>query len=151
MNTPKAAVQKSMFRMTTSVEAEIAAPPAKVWPLLTDAMRFPAWNSTVTSIEGPIVLGQKLKIRVPTSPRTFTPTVVEFEPERRMVWRDGFAPMFTGTRTYSLTASPGGGTHFAMDEIFSGIMLPLIASSLPDFVPIFAQYAADLKRAAEAK
>ena len=30
-----------------------------------------------------------------------------------------------------------------------GLMLPMIAGSLPDFVPVFTQYAADLKRAAE--
>jgi hypothetical protein len=31
----------------------------------------------------------------------------------------------------------------------SGLMLPMIAGGLPDFVPVFTQYAADLKRAAE--
>lgn len=36
-----------------------------------------------------------------------------------------------------------------MAEIFSGLMLPLIAGKLPDFAPIFERYAADLKKAAE--
>jgi hypothetical protein len=36
-----------------------------------------------------------------------------------------------------------------MVERFSGIMLPLIKGSLPDFGPIFEAYARDLKRAAE--
>jgi hypothetical protein len=36
-----------------------------------------------------------------------------------------------------------------MVEVFSGLMLPMIAGSLPNFGPAFEQYAADLKRAAE--
>ena len=36
-----------------------------------------------------------------------------------------------------------------MDEVFSGLMLPLIRSSLPDFAPIFERYALDLQAEAE--
>ena len=35
-------------------------------------------------------------------------------------------------------------------EVFSGVMLPMIKGSLPDFAPSFEAYAADLKREAEA-
>lgn len=149
MEQPQTNVKKSLFRWETSVKGEIGAPASKIWELLTDAARFPSWNSTISSIEGAIALGQKLGIRVPISPRTFTPTVVEFEPNRKMVWRDGFAPMFTGVRTFGLAPLADGGTRFSMSETFTGIMMPLIGRSLPDFVPVFAQYALDLKRAAE--
>jgi hypothetical protein len=37
-----------------------------------------------------------------------------------------------------------------MKEEFSGVMLPMIKGSLPDFAPVFEQYAEDLRRAAEA-
>ena len=141
---------RTTFRMECGVRVQIAAPAAKVWALLTDAAGFPKWNSTVTSIEGPIALGQKLILRVPSAPtQTFKPKVSEFEPVRRMVWRDGFAPMFQGVRSFELEAT-GERTEFSMVEVFSGAMLPMIAGSLPDFVPIFETYAADLKRAAEA-
>jgi hypothetical protein len=36
-----------------------------------------------------------------------------------------------------------------MTERFSGLMLPMIKGSLPDFGPIFETYAMDLRRAAE--
>jgi hypothetical protein len=36
-----------------------------------------------------------------------------------------------------------------MTEVFSGLMLPMIKRSLPDFGPSFTTYAADLKGAAE--
>jgi hypothetical protein len=39
--------------------------------------------------------------------------------------------------------------RFEMTETFSGLMLPMIASRLPDFGPIFERYAADLRAGAE--
>lgn len=140
---------ESTFTLRYAVRASIAASPQAIWARLTDAGGFSRWNSTVESIEGTIAPGQKLKIRVPAAPgRVFTPRVVEFVPEQRMTWRDGFAPMFQGTRTYTLT-SRGETTEFEMVEEFRGLMLPMIRSSLPDFRPIFDRYVADLKRACE--
>jgi hypothetical protein len=66
-----------------------------------------------------------------------------------MEWSDGMAPMFKGVRTFTLTKSASGDTEFKMVEVFSGLMLPLIKGSLPDFGPAFETYAADLKKAAE--
>ncbi len=135
----------STFRLGYRVRCEIRAPRERVWALLTDAKRFPAWNSTVTSLDGVIAVGQKLTLRVPISERTFHPRVRELVANERMVWADGFAPMFRGVRTFTL----GGGTTFEMAEVFSGLMLPMIRRSLPDFTDAFAAYATDLKRTAE--
>ncbi len=141
---------KTAFKMEVSVGVTIAAKPEKIWALLTDAAGFPKWNSTVTSIEGQIAEGQKIKVRVPVSTRVFPLKVGAVEPNRKMEWSDGFAPMFRGVRTFTLTPRADGTTDFAMAEVFSGLMLPMIAGSLPDFVPVFEQYAKDLKKAAEA-
>lgn len=141
---------ESAFSLRYAVRATIDAPPSRVWAKLTDAEGFPAWNSTVTSIEGPIELGKKLAIRVPIAKdRVFTPKVVELEPERRMVWQDGFFPMFQGTRTFTLTAA-GEKTEFEMVEVFRGVMLPMIKGSLPDFAPVFDTYVEDLAKACDA-
>jgi uncharacterized protein YndB with AHSA1/START domain len=138
---------ESTFSMAYAVEATIAAPPEAVWSKLTDAPRFSTWNSTVQSIEGAIALGNRLAIRVPHAPgRVFTPKVVEFVPNERMVWQDGFYPMFQGTRTFTLSRR-GADTEFKMVEVLRGIMLPMIKGSLPDFGPIFDRYAADLQAA----
>ena len=56
---------------------------------------------------------------------------------------------FKGVRTFSLLPNADGSTEFSMKEEFSGLMLPLIKGSLPDFAPVFETYAGDLKRAAE--
>lgn len=141
--------QEAAFSLRYAVKASIAAPPAAVWARLTDARAFPAWNTTVERIDGEIALGRRLRIRVPVAPgRTFTPTVAELDPGRRMVWRDGLFPLFQGTRTFTLRPM-GAATAFEMEEVFRGAMLPLVKRSLPDFRPVFDRFAADLKRACE--
>jgi hypothetical protein len=136
--------------MECAVQCDIKAPASRIWALLTDAPGFPRWNTTVTSLEGPIALGNKVTIRVPAAPkRAFRPTVTLFVPNAEMVWSDGMAPMFKGVRTYTLAPKQDGTTEFTMREVFAGVMLPLIKGSLPDFGPIFETYASDLKREAE--
>jgi hypothetical protein len=138
------------FRMDCSIRCEIAATPARIWALLTDAAGFPKWNSTVTSLKGPIALGQKLELKVTLDPkRTFKPKVTKLVENRAMEWSDGMAPMFKGVRQFTLTPKSDRITEFEMTEVFSGVMLPMIKKSLPDFRPAFEAYAADLKRAAE--
>jgi len=147
----KATKSATAFRMTCAVSIDIHAAPERIWALLTDAADFPRWNSTVTRITGTIKAGEKLALEVPAAPgRTFKPKVTELEAARRMVWSDGMAPMFKGVRTFTLDPQSDGTTTFTMEEVFSGVMLPMIKGSLPDFAPSFEAYAADLKREAEA-
>ena len=130
----------------------IAAPATTVWSLLTDLRAQAKWNSTLTSIEGKVALGERVSMKVPEAPRqTFNPKVVAYEEAKSMVWRLGFWPMFVSERTYRLTPGPQGSTEFTMTEIFRGLMLPMVARSLPDFGLMFERTAADLKAAAEAR
>lgn len=146
---PRTSRTQSTFKLEYAITIAIQAPPERLWTLLTTAADFPRWNSTVKSITGRIAAGEKIALQAAIAPeRTFNLTISEFVPQQRMVWRDGTAPMFTGVRTFSL--SPLGGlTEFHMAEVYSGMMLPMIAGSLPDFRPAFEQYARDLKREAE--
>lgn len=140
---------KSTFRLEYSAGINIQAKPERVWALMTNAGDFPRWNSTVKSIEGKIALGQTIKLVAAIAPaRTFSLSIIEFVPEKKMVWSDGNA-MFKGVRTYLLNAKGDGSTDFTMAEVYTGLMLPMIAGSLPDFGSTFEQYLADLKRAAE--
>lgn len=146
----KATRTKSVFRMQVAVAINIKAKPDKIWALLTDAQNFPRWNSTIQSIEGTIALGETIKLRATIAPkRTFSLKVTQLEPNSVMVWQDGSLPVFKGVRRFTLTPRNDGSTDFFMAEEFSGVMLPLIAGSLPDFRESFEHYAADLKRASE--
>jgi hypothetical protein len=132
--------------------ARIDAAPEKVWAILTDASGYPQWNPAVDRVEGEIAPGRKIKLFVPISPgRAFPLTVAEFQPPRRMVWT-GSMPLglFRGVRTFTLTPpAADGATEFHMREEFTGLMLPLIWRSMPDFSEAFAQFADGLKQRAE--
>lgn len=150
MQIPTAEKHETTFRQDCSIRCDIQANPEQIWSLLTDARRFTQWNSTVSSLEGDIALGRKLALKVTLDPkRTFTPKVTKLDAPKEMEWSDGFAPMFKGVRTFTLTPKGNGVTEFAMKEVFSGAMLPMIRGSLPDFGPAFEAFARDLKRAAE--
>jgi hypothetical protein len=148
---PAVSKNETTFRMDCRVRCDIRATPERIWALLTDASGFVRWSSTVTSLRGDIAVGRKLALEVKEAPgRTFSPKVTRLDDAREMVWSDGFAPMFRGVRTFKLTPKADGLTEFAMDEVFSGLMLPMIKKSLPDFGPAFEAFAEDLRRAAEA-
>jgi len=135
--------------MTCTVEINIRARVEIVWNLLTDAKGFSRWNSTVTSIEGQIGDGEHIRVHVPGTDRTFTPTVSDVVPGRRMVWSDGVSHIYRGVRTFVLTPRDDASTDFRMEECFSGVVFALTKRMLPDFRPIFEAYASDLKGEAE--
>ena len=140
----KATTVKKTFSRTTSVSIQIAAEPAMVWALLTNAQEFPNWNSTVTALEGNIATGEKIQLKSTLAPdRTFKLKVKEMIPNQMMVWGDAM-----GKRTYTLEESEQG-TVFTMSEKIAGPLLPLFAGQIPDFDETFEQFAADLKAAVE--
>ena len=134
-----------------SANVSIAAPPDKVWALLTDASGYPSWNPAVDRIEGRIAPGETIKVFVPVDPgRTFPVKVTDFRPNERMVWTGGMpAGLFKGVRTFTLTPKAGTATDFAMEEVYSGPLLPLFGRSIPDLSGAFEQFAQGLKTQAE--
>lgn len=140
---------RGVFSMSCGVELNIRARAGIIWSLLTNAKDFPRWNSTVTSLEGQIRQGEQLRVRVPGTDRVFTPRVSGVVPDRRMTWTGGFSPVFKGVRSFELRPRPDSSTDFVMEERFSGLMLPLVKRSMPDFGPVFERYASDLKHEAE--
>jgi hypothetical protein len=149
MEAPRFTQVRHTFSLECAVGVAIRAPAPVVWAILADARRFPRWNSTVSSIEGAISEGARLRIHVPGTSRTFTPTVTGVVANERMTWTGGVAPLFKGVRTFVLTPRNSTSTEFAMTERFSGLLLPLLQRFLPDFGPVFQAYANDLKREAE--
>lgn len=149
MEEPKITQTHGVFSMACGVSVNIQAKAERILGLLTDAKNFPRWNSTITSVEGQIREGEQLRLRVPGTDRTFTPKVSGLVPSERMTWTGGFAPLFKGVRTFALKPCNDGSTEFVVEERFSGLMLPLVKGSLPDFGPVFERYASDLKKEAE--
>ncbi|MEM8862953.1 MAG: SRPBCC domain-containing protein [Chloroflexota bacterium] len=142
----KASTVKETFSRETSVSIKINAPATVVWGLLTNASDMARWNSTSVSLEGNIALGKTVKlVSTLDESRTFGLTVKEFEPQKRLVWGDR-----QGNRTYTITPE-GDGVIFSMREKIGGLLFPLFSRFIPPFDESFEQYAADLKKEAEAQ
>ena len=141
----KASTTRRTFSRETAVGIQIKAKPSVVWGLLTDAAAFPNWNSTVVSLEGAIKLGETIQLKSTLDEsRIFSIKILEFEPDRRMVWGDR-----QGKRVFELVETSAG-TTFTMHERMGGLLFPLFAGMIPPFDEAFEHFAADLKRAAEA-
>ena len=133
--------------------ANIKAPAATVWAIITDAANYPKWDPGVLRIEGKIAPGEKVTAYTKLSPeRAFPATVSEFVPHQRMVWSGGMPlGLFKGVRTFTLAPKGDGSLDFTLREEFSGPLLPLLAGSLPDMTQTFQDFVAGLKSHAEAK
>jgi uncharacterized protein YndB with AHSA1/START domain len=135
-----------------AVKISIRATPERIWALLTDSAGYTRWNHTVEKVDGTIAKGERITVHAKINPgRAFPVKVAEFEPPRRMVWTGGMPlGLFKGERTFTLTPDGNGKVEFSMREEYTGLMAPLIGRSIPDLQPAFDEFAADLKRAAEA-
>lgn len=144
----KAERTRSEDALDYSVATFIAAPPAVVWAVMTDAPAFLRWNSTLVKLEGVIGMDQKIELVSKVAPdRSFGLKVSEFDPPRQMVWEDGNG-MFLGVRHFTLYQRDGG-TVLAMSETYSGFFLGSAEKEMPDFTQNFETFAADAKREAE--
>ncbi len=99
----------------------------------------------MTSIEGTIALGQKIKLKsILDAKRTFQLKVKEFDPGAKLVWGDG-----QGNRTYLIQKKGDGISLFSMTEKIGGLMFPLYSKMIPPFDQSFESFAYDLKKEAE--
>lgn len=136
------------FQVSTAIHAQ----PQTIWQLLTDASAYPVWNTTVNKVEGRIAPGETVTVHAKINPgHAFPVKVTEFVPEKKMAWSSGMPlGLFKGQRTFTLTPRAGGMVEFSMTEVFSGMLSPLIERSIPNLQPAFDEFAAALKKTAEA-
>ena len=142
----KATTVKTTFSRETSIGINVQADAAIVWSLLTNAADFARWNSTIVSLSGDIKPGGKVElVSTLDESRTFKLNVKEFEAEKRLVWGDR-----QGSRTYTLASGANNSVNFTMTEKIGGLLFPLFSGFIPPFDESFEQFAADLKKEAEA-
>jgi hypothetical protein len=124
--------------------------PEKIWAILTNGAAWPEWDPYCERIEGRVGPGEKIKAFTKLSPgRAFPVKVTEFVPNEKMTWSGGMPlGLFKGVRTFTLTPK-GDTTEFTLHEVFSGPMLALIGSSIPDMTEAFEKFVQGLKHRAE--
>ena len=111
---------------------DIAAPPWRVWRLLTDFDAYPAWKPFLTRVEGRPEKDARLRVRVepPGHPAlTLTPRVVALETGRALRWRSRLLllpGLLDGEQAFELEWLAGGrATRLRHAARFSGLLAPL--------------------------
>jgi hypothetical protein len=135
-------------------QIEIDAPPERVWQVLTDFGAYPNWNPFIRSIEGELLVGARLKVRIePPGARgmTFRPTVRAVEPTRELRWLGRlFLPrLVDGEHRLALEPLPGGRSRFIQSERFRGLLVGLLTGTLTATERGFEQMNEALKRRLE--
>ncbi|WP_342377875.1 SRPBCC domain-containing protein [Myxococcus stipitatus] len=103
----------------------IDAPPERVWEVLGDFARYPAWNPLLLEAKGPLEVGARVAMRAypPGGPAwwalRFTATLVRVEPPGALEWTGGVPGVLRGRHFFQLTAE-GRGTRLVHGEEFQG-------------------------------
>lgn len=136
-----------IFQASTHIHAEAQ----DIWTILMDASRYHEWDPTCERIEGTIEKGKTIKAYSTLSPgKAFPVKVAELNAPQTMVWSAGMPlGLFKGERTFQLTPHPDGGTTIEVKEVFTGLLLGLIGSKLPDLTEPFELFVRGLKQRAE--
>ena len=116
-------------------EITIDAPRQAVWAILTAIDLYPEWNPFITSIEGTLAVGKSIRVRIATpagKPMTFRPICLERAEAKRLRWLGSLwiRGVFDGEHIFELESTRPNNTRFIQREKFSGILVPLLWSSL---------------------
>jgi hypothetical protein len=116
-------------------EIEIAASAERVWEILTDFARFPQWNPFIRRASGNLKGGERLEVTMqPAGARgmTFRPTVLNVEADRELRWLGHLLipGLFDGEHIFTIEPLGTGRVHFTQREIFTGLLVPLLARGL---------------------
>jgi hypothetical protein len=136
-----------------SVTTEINAPVEVVWAQLTDTAAFADWNPFMPRLDGALSEGERLAVRI-TPPgakgMTFRPTVTAVDEGRKLEWlgRLGIPGLVDGRHSFTLEPTAGG-TRLTQEETFTGVLVPLLASTLTKTESGFQQMNEALKERAE--
>jgi uncharacterized protein YndB with AHSA1/START domain len=105
-------------------EIEIAAPPERVWELLTDIDRWPEWNPDIDSaaLDGPLAAGTTFRWKA--GPGSIVSRIQHVEPPREIGWT-GKTMGIAGVHVHRLEPT-GGGTRVVTEESWVGFPVRLM-------------------------
>ncbi|WP_082097319.1 SRPBCC family protein [Demequina silvatica] len=114
--------------MTQSVAIDIAAPPDRVWAVLSDVDHWPEWTPTVTSVirsdDAPLHVGTHAKVAQPRLADADY-AVTELDPGHSFTWV-ATHPGLATTARHEVDPLPDGGTHVTLSITQSGLLGPLM-------------------------
>ena len=137
-------------------EIDIAAPPSRVWRILTDFEKHADWNPFLTKIRGKAVEGEKIEVTLPNpqgGTMVISPTILRVEDEKELLWLGkAEGDTFNGEHSFILTPASQGNVRFIHSEKFTGSMVPMLEGWLDSAVrKYFEDMNQALKSRAESK
>jgi hypothetical protein len=114
---------------------DIEASPERVWEVLTDFAAYPSWNPFLTRISGNLAVGAHLEVRFEPPggmATTLHPSLLEVVRNRSLRWigRLLVPGIFDGEHHFVLEPLEDNRTRLVQEERFTGLLVPLFASSL---------------------
>ncbi|MEZ0006912.1 hypothetical protein ABH942_002290 [Flavobacterium sp. 28YEA47A] len=120
----------SITVMAKEIKTEIViqATPEKIWSILTNFEDYPNWNPFVSSIEGTVDIGNKIKVRIhPPGGKemTFRPVIITKIDEKELSWRGKLlvSGLFDGEHKFELIDNKNGSVTFIQSEKFKGLFV----------------------------
>jgi hypothetical protein len=120
------AAYSEIFVVRVETKSIISAPTSVLWEIMMEVDKYPQWYSVMLEASGTPRLGANLELRVKamdgsTRQLSFTGTVVEFVPERRLVWTGGMLPILMGRHFFEFVPMEHGKTQVIQGEEFRGL------------------------------
>jgi hypothetical protein len=133
---------------------DIDAAPDDVWATLVDVERYREWNPFITSIEGELRVGGRLRVRLqPPGGRgiVMRPVVQAVEARSRFGWLGHLLVphAFDGAHEFVVEARGRGAATFVQREEFGGLLVPLFGRVLDRTLEGFEAMNAALKARVE--
>lgn len=140
--------------MQLRTEVEIDAPPEVVWKVLEDRSAYHEWNPFITTFEGPLEEGARVKIVVSppdSSDFRFRPTLLKVEPNRMLRWKGTMIAnfFFWGEHFIELIPITANKTRVSHGEDFGGFLLKFLLGQMGATQRGFVHMNQALKRRAE--
>jgi len=123
------------MQLNIETSIEIDTPAALVWSILLDFDAYSEWNTFMSSIQGPIVPGQRLRVSIHppgSASMSFKPRVLSVTRERELRWLGRFLlpGLFDGEHYFRLEPMGIARVRFVHGEAFSGLLIRLAKDSL---------------------
>jgi len=135
-------------------EIEIMATPERVWRALTDFGAYHEWNPFMTSVEGALTVGTKLRVTLcpPESDAlTLTPALLVCDAPRELRWlATRWLPgLFDGEHFFRCVEAGADRTRFVHGENIDGLLLKFSGERVKQLARGFVYMNQALKRRVE--
>jgi uncharacterized membrane protein len=137
---------------TFETTIEIAAPPSRVWAVMSDIERWHEWTPSITSVQrlddGPSGIGSRARVKQPQLASSVF-EITTWNPERGFDWVTK-SPGIQGLGRHLIEPSPRG-SRVTLSVTFSGLLSGLVAMFFGGLTARYITMEAEgLKRRAEA-